>query len=449
MALLTQHPTGPAAPALTDRPVPYDLGAEDAVIGALLLDRDGILQVAPFLTAAHFYQTTHATLYRVMQDLAGRGVPPDFVTLDSELRRQGLSDAVGGPAIIPHCMAACPSPYHIEYYARRVEETARLRGAIAGGGQIAALGYETGGALPDVMSQIRTIAASITTAPQDATGLRPAGELLTELERTLFAPEAHPGQVRGVPTGLPWLDTLTGGLLRQNVYVLAARPAMGKTSLMVQIAAFNARLGVNVGVFSLEMSAEQIMQRFLAHSTPCDLQALQTGYRMTSTDWAAVHRQYTAIRDEWTLFVDPSPASDVQTACARARQRALTDGLDLLCFDYLQLFNGVRQRGESREQEVAAVSRALKDLARELNVPILALGQLSRNAENRPGPPRLSDLRESGAIEMDAYLVAFLHHEYGAVDGLTDLIVEKHRNGPTGATRLRFHGPTTTFAEDR
>lgn len=429
-----------------DRPVPYSLEAEDAVIGSLLLDRDGIAKVASYLTPAHFYQESRGALFGLIYDLYLRGVPADTVTLYGEIQARGWATRLEAPGCLFAFVASTPTHVHLEHYAQMVEERARLRGAIQGGGQIAALGYQDGAPVGDVMAQIRAIAERITTGP-DSHGLRSLREIGEGVMDQVLAVRDSPNTITGVPSGVRALDALTGGFQPGDLYILAARPSVGKTSLATQIAAHAAGQGFTVGFFSLEMSNAQLYQRLLAQTTPCDLHRLRLGAR--DVPWDRVRDQF-AVLSELRLFIDDQALQTVGAAIAHARQRHISDPLGVLLFDYLQLFEGAGTVGHprsNRQEDVAQISRALKHLARDLGVPVVALAQLSRAADGRTGAPLLSDLRESGAIEQDADAVLFLHRDEQAAERVT-LTVAKNRNGPTGSVPLRFDAPTTRFFEE-
>ncbi len=441
--------------------MPYSQEAEEAVIGSLLLDRDAIVKIAPYLRPEHFYFGHLGAVYGVIRDLAAAHVPADMVTLWDALQRRGLGGLAGdrldyvakAPINFAHLVLACSTPAHVEYYAHIVADYAAQRGLITTGGTVAGLGYVTDRPVGDVLTEAVTLVQTAAARP-DAHGLQPLAAVLDRFYDDLLEPALTPGAVTGVPTGLHWLDSLTGGLRGGNVYVLAARTKVGKTAMALQWATHAARQPhpdggtLHVGYFSLEMSALQIGHRLLAAYTGLDLRRVATGAGLSTQDRARI-LDAAGVLAGWGLYLDAAPAVSITDALARARYRHQTDRLDVLFVDYLQLFSSPQGRGGSREQEVAAVSRALVQFALEANLPVVALAQLSRAAVQggEDSVPQLYHLRESGALEQDAAMVLFLTRSLEAgKDTEAKLTVAANRHGPPGATLLRFDGPTTTFA---
>jgi replicative DNA helicase len=441
---------------LTQRPstttflpqLPANPEAEQAVLGSVLLNRDAIVAIAPWLRAEHFYLAKHGQIYQVMLDLYHRRVPPDTRTISDELRRRGLLDEIGGVLYLSQLTDVVPTSYHVEHYARIVERTGVLRQLVAAGGHIASLGYEEQAELEDTLAQAE---ATLFDLAQRRTthDFVPLGEVFDTLYEALQSSPEHRGEVSGVPTGFRDLDHLLGGMQRSDLIVLAGRPGCGKTSCALSIAYHAAtRHDRTVGVFSLEMSRDQLAQRLLAIDTGLDTHRLR-GNRLTDRE---LERALVAMGRLAAAPIHIEDASGLTLAELRSKARRLQAwrGLDLLIVDYLQL---VRGRSSDRVQEVSEVARGLKNLAKDLNVPVIALSQLSRAVEGRATKvPQLSDLRDSGEIEQAADVVMFVYREelYEPSEdnrGLAELHVSKHRNGPLGVVPLRFNATTTHFHE--
>ena len=378
-----------------ERPVPYDLQAEEAALGSLLLDRDAIIKVATFLQPADFYREANGWIYDCILDLYHRREPPDLVTLSSELDRRGRLEPIGGLAYLAGLMHRVPTAVHVEYYGRIVERTAVLRRLISVGGQIAGLGYEEGLDLGDVLDRAESLLFGVTQrqGSQDFLSIK---RVLEEYFDRLDTVQHQRGNVVGVPTGFHDLDELTGGLQRSDLVIVAARPSVGKSSFGMSIA-YNASVlhRKSVGIFSLEMSAEQLVQRLLAIASGVEAQRLRLGY-LNDTEWQKLSDAFGLLADV-PLFFDDSAGLTITEVRSRARRLQAEAGCDLLIVDYLQLMSG--KRSENRVQEVSEITRGLKQLARELNVPVIAISQLSRAVESRTSHvPMLSDLRESGCL---------------------------------------------------
>ncbi|HMA37017.1 MAG TPA: replicative DNA helicase [Chloroflexia bacterium] len=435
-----------------ERPVPYDLQAEEAVLGALLLDRDAIIKVATFLAPHDFYREANGWIYECILDLYHRREPPDLVTLSSELDRRGRLEPVGGLAYLAGLMHRVPTAVHVEYYARIVERNAVLRRLITVGGQIAGLGYEEVPDLPVVLDKAESLLFGVTQrqGPQDFVSIK---RVLEEYFDRLDVVQHQKGHIIGVPTGFHALDELTGGLQQSDLVIVAARPSVGKSSFGLSIA-YNAAVmhGKSVGIFSLEMSAEQLVQRLLSIASGIETQRLRLGY-LNEGEWQKLSDAFGALAAV-PLYFDDSAGLSINEVRSRARRLQAEAGCDLLVVDYLQLMSGRRGGGgDNRVQEVSEISRGLKTLARELNVPVIAMSQLSRAVESRTSHvPMLSDLRESGSIEQDADIVMFIYREelYNPETerkNIAEIHVAKHRNGPIGVVPLFFQNATTHFRD--
>ncbi len=433
-----------------ERPVPYDIAAEEAVLGSLLLDRDAIIKVAPFLRPDDFYREAHGWIYGAVLDLYARREPGDPVTLSAELERNGRLDPIGGYSYIIGLVNRTPTAVHIEYYARIVERTSVLRRLISAGGEIAALGYSEENEVEQTLDKAEQILFTVSqrTTTKDFASIE---QVLNDYYDRIESIQNNPGGVVGVPTGFHDLDEMTGGLQPSDLIIMAARPGVGKTSMALGIAHNAAERGKRVGVFSLEMSREQLVQRLLAVETGVDSQRLRLGY-LTDEDWHLVSDAIGRLA-QMHIYIDDSAALTVMEVRSKARRLEAEVGVDMLIVDYLQLMQGTARRDGNRVQEVSEISRGLKQLARELNIPVLACAQLSRAVESRSSHiPILSDLRESGSIENDADIVMFIHREemYNPETekkGIAELHIAKHRNGPLGLVPLRFFNRTTKFAD--
>ena len=435
---------------MVERPVPYDLAAEESVLGSLLLDRDAIIKVAPFLRPEDFYREAHGWVYAAVLELYSRREPPDPVTLASELERTGNLEKIGGYSSLIGLVNRTPTSVHIEYYAHIVERTSVLRRLISAGGEIAALGYSEENEVAQVLDRAESILFTVSqrTSTKDFASIE---QVLHEYYDRIEAIQSNPGGVVGVPTGYHDLDEATGGFQRSDLLILAARPGVGKTSLALGIAHNAAHKGSRVGVFSLEMSREQLVQRLLAIETGVDSQQLRLGY-LTDDQWQLVSDAIGRLA-QLPIYIDDTAGLTIHEVRSKSRRLHAEVGVDMLIIDYLQLMQGTARRDGNRVQEVSEISRNLKMLARELNVPVLACAQLSRAVESRTSHiPMLSDLRESGSIEQDADLVMFIHREemYNQETekkGIAEVHISKHRNGPLTTIPLRFFSRTTKFTD--
>jgi len=437
-----------ASPSL-DRLPPHNLEAEQSVLGSLLIDRDAIIKVAAMVKADDFYHGANGTIYQAILDLYNRREPTDFITLSDELTRRERLDQVGGIAYLSALLNAVPTAVHVEYYGKIVERTATLRRLIDAGSQIVAIGYrggvETEDALDAAERSIFAVSQRRTTKDFES-----IAEVLDRFFDQIDYMQQHRGDVVGVATGYTDLDQLTGGLQKSDLIIVAARPSVGKTAFALGMA-YGAAVqhGKTAGIFSLEMSAEQLVQRLLSTETGVDSHRLRLG-QIDDNEWDRISRAFGRLA-EANIYIDDQAGAGIMDVRSKARRLQAEHGLDLVIVDYLQLMSG--RRSENRVQEISEISRGLKGLARELNVPVIALSQLSRAVESRADHrPMLSDLRESGSIEQDADIVMFIYRdEVYAPDtekkGIAEIIVAKHRNGPVGSINLRFFDRTARFAD--
>jgi replicative DNA helicase len=435
--------------AAIDRLPPHNLEAEQSALGSILLDRDAIIRVETILRPEDFYQPAHGMIYQAMRDLYNRREPTDILTLSDELGRRSQLDSVGGLAYLSSLIESVPTAVHVEYYSRIVERTSAQRRLIQAGAEVVSIGYREDLEIEDALDQAER---SIFGVAQ-----RRLTKEFTKIDEVLEGFFDRLGERReqrdalvGVPTGFSDLDKLTGGLQRSDLIIVAARPGFGKSALALGFAyAAAVQHDRIVGIFSLEMPADQLVQRLVAAETGVDSHRLRMGH-IEDNEWERVVRAFGRLSNS-PMYVDDSGMLSISDVRTKARRLQAEHGLDLLIVDYLQLMQG--RRTENRVQEIAEISRGLKSLARELDVPVVALSQLSRAIESRTGHrPQLSDLRESGSIEQDADIVMFIHREdkfdhESEKKNLAEVIVAKHRNGPIGSIPLRFFENNARFAD--
>jgi replicative DNA helicase len=437
-----------AAPART---LPHNLEAEKSVLGAILIHNEAFNHAAELIDARDFFRDAHRRIFEKMVALSERGHAIDFVTLREELSRSGELDEVGGPAYVSALADGVPRSANVEYYARIVKEKSTLRSLIHSANKILTEAYEAEQE-PDVL--LDEAERSIFAIAEDRmrAGFTPLRDLVQGSFATIEKLQQSKGAITGVPTGFHDLDEMTTGLQPGDLVVVAARPSMGKTSLVLNMAQHvGTSTDMTVGFFSLEMSKEQLFMRMLTSEARIDAHRFRTGH-LSEKDYGKLSHALGTLA-EARVFIDDSASIGVLEMRAKARRLKAEHGLHLVIIDYLQLMQG-RGRFESRQQEVSAISRSLKGLAKELSVPIIALSQLSRAPEGRTEHrPQLSDLRESGAIEQDADLVMFIYRpevyekeETKPEDqGIAEIIVGKQRNGPIGTVRLSFLNQYTRF----
>jgi replicative DNA helicase len=437
-----------ASPAY-ERVPPHNVEAEESVLGSMLLSKDAIAEVLELLREDDFYRPAHRTVFRSVLELYGHGDAVDAVTVQEELRRNGALADIGGAPFLHTLVASVPTAANASYYARIVKEAGVLRRLIDVGTQIVQLGFET----PQDTERAVDIAESLVYQVAQGRVTEDYHSLRDVLTGTLEAIERlHEDhrEITGVPTGFADLDRLTSGLQPANLVIVAARPAVGKSTLGLDVARHAAvKAGVPTVVFSLEMSKTELVQRLMCAECTVDMQRLRTG-RMEESDWTRLTRSLGKLADA-PLFIDDSPGTtmmEIRAKCRRLKQR---HGLGLVVVDYLQLMQPSR-RFENRQQEVSEISRSLKLLAKELEVPVIAISQLSRQTESRSDRrPMLSDLRESGALEQDSDVVLFIYRDElydpeSPRKGEADLILAKHRNGPTDTVTVTFQGQYSRFA---
>jgi replicative DNA helicase len=437
---------------MTDRTLPHNLEAEKCVLGAILIDNPSFNQAAEVIDAEDFFRDAHRRIFEKMVGLSDRSLPIDPVTLKDELARSGELDEVGGPAYVASLTDGVPRSANVEHYARIVKEKATLRRLIQSATAVLGQAYDAEQDADTLLDEAeRSIFQIADRRRRD--GFVPLGQLVGDGYNLIEKLQAHKGLVTGVPSGFVDLDELTSGFQRDDLVIVAARPSMGKTSLVLNVAMHcAAEAGKTVGIFSLEMGKEQLFLRMLTSEARVDAHRFRGGY-LGEDDYSRLVAAFARMH-EAKVFIDDSASVGMLEMRAKARRLKMEHGLDLLIVDYLQLMQG-RGKFDNRQQELASISRSLKILAKELSVPILALSQLSRAPESRGDHrPQLSDLRESGALEQDADVVLFIFREdmYATegerspeTEGVAEIIIGKQRNGPTGTVRLAFLKQFTRF----
>ncbi len=441
----------PPAGRVEGRVPPHDLDAETSVLGALLLDQIAITRILDFLGQEDFYRENNGQVYRAALNLFREGEPIDSVTLAAELEKLGVLERVGGRAHLAMLQESVPTAANVEYYARIVKSKAYKRKLISAGTAVTSLGYEDSLDADEAVNQAQAQVFSIA-EDRVGSGMERLYDLLKPAMDRIDAQMASGGGVIGIPSGFHDLDRMTNGFKHSDMVIIAGRPSMGKTSLVLNVALHAA---VNekkpVAIFSLEMSKEQLVERMLCEQARIDAQRLHRGMLSDAEHERLVYAL--GPLGDAPIYIDDSPVLDDLTLRLKARQARQREGIEMMILDYLQLMQG-RSRGDdtNRVQEVSAISRGLKAIARELRVPVLAISQLSRAPEARENKrPILSDLRESGSIEQDADIVMFLYRDdYYNKDksqkpGIAEVIVAKHRNGPTGTIELMFRKELTRF----
>lgn len=430
---------------------PQNVEAEQSVLGSLLMDKDAIIKVADILRTDDFYRADHATIYGSILKLFEKRKPIDVVTLTDELEKDKKLKDVGGASYLATLVNSVPTSAHVTTYANIVHQKATLRRLISAAADITELGFDETADLETILDKAESTLFSVSQkyVKQYFTAIK---DVLEESFDRIDKLHKEKGVLRGVPTGFRDLDNLLAGLQRSDLIILAARPSIGKSSLALNIAdhvACEAKLPV--GLFSLEMSKEQVIDRFLCLRGSVDSWKLRTG-NLEDEDFGKLNYAM-GILSEAPIFIDDSPFLNVMEIRTKARRLQVEHDLGLIIIDYMQLMSGMGSRSaDNRVQEVSEISRSLKALARELNVPVLAISQLSRAVEHRPDKrPMLADLRESGSIEQDSDVVMFIYRDdYYDKDSdrknIAEILIRKHRNGPTGDIELYFRPEFMKFA---
>ena len=432
----------------TDRLPPQNIDAEISVLGSLLIDPDAIIKIADFLRPDDFYRESHSLIYSAILRLFERREAIDLLTLTDELDRHDQLEDAGGQAYLAALISQVPTSAHVEFYAHIVEAAAVRRRLIQAAGQIAQLAYEEEDDVRSTIDEAERILFQVSER-QIGQGLVPIGRILSAYYDQIEYLYEHRGEMSGLPTGFVDLDKLLSGLQPSDLIVIAGRPGMGKSSFLLSITQHMAvERKACVALFTLEMSAEQMAQRMISAETGIDSQRLRTG-QIRNEEFELITRAIGLLSDT-AIYIDDTPAISTMELRTKARRLATERPLDLVVIDYLQLMRS-GTRTENRVQEISYISRALKALARELMVPVIAASQLSRAVEGRNDKrPILSDLRESGSIEQDSDIVMFLYrdevyNEHTDKKHIAEVIVAKHRNGPTGKVELAFLAEQAKF----
>ncbi len=431
---------------------PQNLEAEQSVLGCLLIDKDAIVKVVDFLLAKDFYRNQHQEIYQTILELFEKGEPIDLLSVTNRLKDKGQLEGIGGPAYLTQLVNAVPTAAHTLNYAKIVQHKRILRDLIGASYDIGGMGYNESEDVDILLDQAEKKIFSITQKSLTQKFM-PIKDSLEEAFERIDRLSKHEGGPRGVPTGFIDLDNILSGLQRSDLVILASRPSMGKSSLALDFAKYVAvHEKLPVGIFSLEMSMDQVVDRLIASQSGVDLWKIRTGTlssRGENNDFAKI-QDALGVLAEAPIFIDDAATSNVLQMRAMARRLQADQGLGMLIIDYLQLIDP-RTAQESMVQQITEISRSLKALARELNVPLVAISQLSRAVEQRsPQIPRLADLRESGSLEQDADVVLFIYREdryreESEKKNIADIIIAKHRNGPVGKVELYFEERIASF----
>ncbi len=428
---------------------PQNVDAEMSLLGAILIDEETLADISEHVKPKDFYDKRHAVIYDAVMRLYEKNKPVDLLTLTDELKRKKELEEIGGSAYLTELTNYVPTAAHAESYAEIVAQKAVRRRLIKASGEISELGYDENTTTQELLQQAEAELFSVSdqSLKQDLVSIE---SILTDSFDRMEELHRNKGELRGVRTGYRDLDNMTAGLQRSDLIILAARPAMGKTTLVTNLAYNVATIAKQpVLFFSLEMSKEQLVDRMLADASGVDAWNIRTG-NLSDEDFSKLSEAMGEMA-EAPIYIDDTPGVSVLEMRTKARRAAHEQPLGLIIIDYLQLMQGSGRSDGNRVQEVSEISRGLKLLARELNVPVIALSQLSRSVENRsPQIPQLADLRESGSIEQDADIVMFIYREayYNPEterENITDLIISKHRNGPVGKVELYFHPERLRF----
>ena len=437
--------------ALIKRVMPHSIEAEQSVVGAMLMDKDAITAASEMISGSDFYQSAYGIIFDSMVELFNEGKPVDLITLQERLREKEVPPEIASLEFVRDLVTAVPTSANVKYYAQIVADKAMMRRLIKLNEEIENVCYAGKEPLEAVLEKTEKSVFELLQRRNTGEYVPIRQVVLNALERIEKASK-NKGTVTGIPTGFIDLDYKLSGLQPSDLILVAARPSMGKTAFVLNIAQYVAfKKNRSVAIFSLEMSKEQLVNRLFSLESQVDAQALRTG-NMKDSDWEKLI-EGAGIIGQSKLIIDDTPGISVSELRSKCRKYKLENDLDLIIIDYLQLMTGsVGRSSESRQQEISEISRSLKGLARELNVPVIALSQLSRAVESRPDKrPMLSDLRESGAIEQDADVVMFIYRdEYYNKDSeykkQAEIIIAKQRNGPVGTVHLAWLGEYTKFA---
>lgn len=429
---------------------PQNIEAEKALLASLMLDKEGIIKIVDLIKPEDFYKDTHTKIYQTMLELFDRHEPIDIMTIKHRLDEKKQLDEIGGAGYLSEIVETVTTPSHLMHYAKTVRQKKVLRDLIRISDEIGSLGYKEHEDIDLLLDEAekKIFGISQQSLTQGFSSIK--GELDDAFER-IDKIHSKKGALRGVTTGFSNLDDMLAGFQKGDLILLASRPSYGKTSLALDFARAASKNKIPVGFFSIEMSKEQLVDRLIATEAGISMWKLRTGKLSSEEDFGKIQEAMASLA-ETPIFIDDAASPTVLQMRAMARRLQAEHGLGILIVDYLQLIQS-RGFGDSAVQQVTEISRSLKSLAKELNVPVLALSQLSRAVEHRPDQrPRLSDLRESGSLEQDSDVVLFIHRKdkidpRGAEPNIAEIIVAKHRNGPIGSKKLHFNPDVVTFTE--
>ena len=428
---------------------PQSIESEQAVLGSIMLRKDAMHEVEDMVSPDSFYAEKHKKIFQAMLDLSNKNEPIDMLSLSTKLNEQKLLETIGGNVYLAEIVNSVPSSVHIKHYANIVQKKYVLRSLIEAADYVSELAFEENDDhMDDILDMAEKKIFGVVSSPKNQKFVN-LKDALPEAWERLEKLHEHKGMIRGLPTGFRDIDNMLSGFQKSDLIILAARPSMGKTTLALDIARMASVVHEkSVVIFSLEMATQQLIDRMLSAESRVNAWNLRTG-RLSSD------REFSQLRDSLDklakakIYIDDQPGNSIVRMKALARRLKAEKGLDLIVVDYLQLMT-TSKNYDSMVNQVTEISRSLKSLAKELDVPVLALSQLSRAVESRGGKPRLSDLRDSGSIEQDADVVMFIHREDKGKDesektNIAEILIEKHRNGPTGKIDLYFDEKTTTF----
>lgn len=428
---------------------PQNIDAEMALLGSILLRPDILYDIMDLIKNESFYSERHRSIYDLMLELFNKRQPVDLLSLSSKLKENNKLEVIGGSSYLTELVNIVPSSSNATYYAQIVQKKSMMRKLIEASDHISGLGYAEEGELEEVLDQAEKKLFEVTNTSTHHKFV-PLKDELTEAWERLDRLHNSKEEMRGVSTGFKDLDHKLAGFQKADLIILAARPSMGKTSLALDIARMAAvNHNVPVGIFSLEMSSQQLVDRMLAAQANVDAWKLRTGKLTAEGDFTSIRESLDKL-SKAPIYIDDQPANNIIKMRSVARRLKSEHGLGMIIVDYLQLMVATTTKNDNLVQQVTEISRSLKQLARELDVPVLALSQLSRAVEQRGGRPRLSDLRDSGSIEQDADVVMFIHREDKYKDeaektNIAEILIEKHRNGETGKIDLFFNDKKATF----
>lgn len=427
---------------------PSSIDSELAVLGSLMLRKDAIYEIEDVISAESFYAEKHKIIFEVMLDLSNKHEPIDIVSVSAKLNERNLIDRIGGSQYLVELTNAVPSSSNVKHYADIVQKKYVLRNLIEAGTFVSDLGFAEGEHIDDILDQAEKKIYNVVNSPTKQKYISMKNALPEAWER-LERLHEQKGELRGVSTGFRDLDNILSGLQNSDLIILAARPSVGKTTLALDIARMSAtNHDKSILIFSLEMSSQQLIDRMLSAQSRVNAWNLRTGRLSSDRDFSMLRDALDKLAKA-KIYIDDQPGNSITRMKALARRLKKEKGLDMIVVDYLQLMT-TSKNYDSMVNQVTEISRSLKGLAKELDVPVLALSQLSRAVESRGGKPRLSDLRDSGSIEQDADVVMFIHREDKGKSeeertNIAEILIEKHRNGPTGKVDLYFEEKTTSF----